>query len=303
MFVPLDLNNKVKLLIGDRQERFELERAICLIEFQTWVYWPRTQMFASAGTMAAVFILEGIEEDIYFDEASIANGHGSLINLTNKPAPTSRKLRLLLTDKKYQQIYDFIMAERGGLTKLLYCPSPAEFDAEFTARREKAVNVTDLIEYRLRYAQHIGNSGGNINQAVFFKWWPTHDIPGRRGVTPDNKSPSPKTLFRWWSEFEKSAIFIYLSERHQFSQFPEFGDVDLHNMDPLLREAADFESLRRFFGAYAYIAETIYDGKREKPAVNVPPTVPRVEILTSPFTLTERAIINDYSGKYHLMSY
>ena len=48
----------------------------------------------------------------------------------------------------------------------------------------------------------------------FFKWWPTHNIPGKRGVTVKGKSPSAKTMLSYWNSWNESAIFIYLHERH-----------------------------------------------------------------------------------------
>jgi hypothetical protein len=73
----LRLIHTVELLTGERNELFEFERAIRLLEFQTWIYWPQSnapqpEVPNSAGLMAAVFILEGIEDDIYGDEADSA---------------------------------------------------------------------------------------------------------------------------------------------------------------------------------------------------------------------------------------
>jgi hypothetical protein len=60
-------------------------------------------------------------------------------------------------------------------------------------------------------------------------------------------------------EFIGSEIFIYLNEMQEFSQFPWFGKGDVVFVEQLLKESQDIDELRRFFGAYAYIAETIRD--------------------------------------------
>jgi hypothetical protein len=62
----------------------------------------------------------------------------------------------------------------------------------------------------------------------------------------------------------------------------------------LIDAANDVEELRRFFGAYAYIAETIQAAGGEEPQFFIPATVPRVEIPTAPFTLTELQTMADY---------
>jgi hypothetical protein len=306
-YIPWQLRHTVDLLIGEQNERFEFERAISLLEFQTWIYWPETTLPNIAGLMAAVFILENIEDDIYFDEADLAHREENPdeprgVSLTNKPDATLHRIGVLRANKAYRGVHDYIFAARGSLENLLYCPSPEQFDADVVKRREKARIAADLIDYRLRHAQHDGRYGaGTKRHAVFFKWWPTYDVPGTPGATPENKSESPKTIVRWEKEFRDTAIFIYLNERHGYSHIPEIGNTVGDFLRPLRAAAEDVGELRRFFGAYAYIAETIKAAGGEGPAVIVPATVPRVEIQTAPFTQTELQTIADYKGNAVLM--
>jgi hypothetical protein len=307
MGIRLDLEDSVKLLTGERKERFEFERAIRLVEFQTWIYWPRTDKPNSAGMVASALILEAIEDDIFCSEADAVQREADpdalvSVDLTNKPDATLSRISVLRNDKRYRQLHDHIFATRGGLIKLLYCPTPEEFDAEVSKRQEHVKIVADLIDYRLRHAQHGGTAGdGNISHAVFFKWWPTHDVPSKRGVTPQNKSPTPRTLFKRSGELECSDIFIYLNERCQYSQIPHIELVEVERTR-LIPAPSDTDELRRFFGAYAYIAETIQAHGGERPFVSVPATVPRVEISTLPFTPTELQTIDAYAKNYTKMS-
>jgi hypothetical protein len=302
-----EVNRTVELLTGERNEDFEFEKAIRLLEFQTWIYWPQLtapqpEAANSAGLMAAVFILEQIEEDIYFDEASFASsqenyGESKGVILTDKPDATLNRIKVLMANKTYRKVHDYILAARGGLPRLLYCPTPEGFDDALAKRRKKARIAAELMDYRLRYAQHGGADGHGTNRhAIFFKWWPTYDVPGKRGATPKNKSETTKTLNRYEKMFRHSAIFIYLNEMRGFSQIPEFGDASGDFVTPLRRAATNVDELRRFFGAYAYVAETIED-----PMLIVPDTVPRVRIQTAPFTQTELQTIAHYRRNAVLM--
>jgi hypothetical protein len=304
------LRSTVELLVGEREEQFEFERAIRLMEFQTWIYWPGidTNMPNIAGLMAAVLLLENIEDDIFADEADFAqrtadpdNPH--LINLTDKPNATLGRITALRSNQAYRGVHDYIFAARGSLEALLYCPSPEKFDADLERRRVKAQIAADLIDYRLRHAQH-GSAypdHGTNRHAAFFKWWPTYDVPGQRGTTVVDKSPSTKTIFSWAKEFHITSIFIYLNETGDYSQIPEFGNEAGDFLRPLRAAAEDVDELRRFFGTYAYIAETIEAAGGERPSLIVPPTVPRVEIQTAPFTQPELQVIADYSQNAVLM--
>jgi hypothetical protein len=213
------------------------------------------------------------------------------------------RISALRSNQTYRGLHDSIFATRGTLENLLYCPSPQQFDADLEIHRDKAKIAADLFDYRLRHAQH-GSAYpgyGTTRHAVFFKWWPTHDVEGRKGTTVEGKSPSPKTLFRWANAFQRTAIFIYLNESRGYSQIPEFGNEAGDFLRPLRAAAQDVDELRRFFGTYAYIAETIEAAGGERPSLIVPPTVPRVEIQTAPFTQPELQVLADYSQDAVLM--
>jgi hypothetical protein len=219
-YFPDDLKSTVELLVGEREEQFEFERAIRLMEFQTWIYWPGmdTNMPNIAGLMAAVLLLENIEDDIFAEESELAQRMANpdeppSLNLTDKPNATLGRISALRSNLTYRGVHDYIFARRGSLEVLLYCPTPENFDAELVERREKADLVADLIDYQLRFAQYGCADGrcGTMRHAIFFRWWPTYDILGQRGVTAEGKSPSTKTLSRRAKEFELSAV--YLSER------------------------------------------------------------------------------------------
>ena len=137
--------------------------------------------------------------------------------------------------------------------------------------------ISDLIDYRLRYIQHgSGNqkvtadpNGANHNHALFFCWWPTRQVKSGRGKTSPNKSVSIKTMRKWWKKFERSALFIYLIQKHGFHQLPMDTDDDSF-VDDLLRESNDTSELLRFLGAYAYLVETFMKAKSDLFYVSVP---------------------------------
>ncbi len=302
------LKSTIELLVGEREEQFEFEPAVRLMEFRTWIYSPDTTMPNIAGLMAAVLLLENIEDDIFADESEFAQrttdpDNPPSINLTDKPNAALGRISALRSNQTYRGLHDSIFATRGTLENLLYCPSPQQFDADLEIHRDKAKIAADLFDYRLRHAQH-GSAYpgyGTTRHAVFFKWWPTHDVEGRKGTTVEGKSPSPKTLFRWANAFQRTAIFIYLNESRGYSQIPEFGNEAGDFLRPLRAAAQDVDELRRFFGTYAYIAETIEAAGGERPSLIVPPTVPRVEIQTAPFTQPELQVLADYSQDAVLM--
>jgi hypothetical protein len=96
-------------------------------------------------------------------------------------------------------------------------------------------------------------------------------------------------------------LFIYLNEWCGLSQIPEFGNCSGDFLRPLRAAAQNVGELRRFFGAYAYVAEAIEAAGGGSPAVIVPSTVPRVKIERAPFTETELQVIADYSQNAVLM--
>ena len=163
-------------------------------------------------------------------------------------------------------------------------------------RRANAEAAVGVINYLLRYIQHGDlrvKGGATPARAFHFMWALTKDIPGRRGKIVEGKSPSARTLAAKWRQFERSAIFIYLSERHGFSQ--SLIPIDDDEFVPiLLKQSEQIEELRHYFGAYAYIAEILEAAGGEPPFVTVPDTIDRVPVSTAPFSDAELRIIGDY---------
>jgi len=266
-----DVEDVVTLLAHKREEAFEGERAIRLFQFRAWILRPGTNEANApkwAALITAVKFLDRAEEDYFFDEEDARlraeHGRGTLVNLNDKPPQTTRRIQTLKKDNNaYREIYDRLIARRGGLLALLDAPSPAVFDRAIRMQLDRMPIISDLIDYRLRYIQHVsGNqkltadpNGANHNHALFFCWWPTHEVRGRRGRTSPNKSVSIKTMSKWWKKFEGSAVFIYLIQKHGFQQLPMDTDDDSF-IDDLLREAKDTGEMLRFLGAYAYLVDT-----------------------------------------------
>jgi len=136
---------------------------------------------------------------------------------------------------------------------------------------------------------------------MFFLWWPTYHVKGTRGKTADNKSPSIRTIRKWYHIYQDAAVFIYLSRFEEFNVFPIWTD-DRDLGRTLRRLANDTESLRRFFGAYAYVSEALQEADNWKPFVAVPPSVPRVRIETRSFSASELKTIAEYSDNYLKMN-
>jgi hypothetical protein len=302
--MQLNLQSAVQLLTGERRELFKFEKAITLLEFQTWIYWPFTNKADSAGMIAATLILHKTEEDISYEHLDLDDYDADSFDKPLKRQLTLRRIEELRKNRTYLAVHDLFFASRGGLLRLLKCPTPTKFDNDVIKRRNDSKFICDLVEYRLRHAQHVGNTGGGtINHAIFFKVWPTFEIPGKRGITVPGKSPSAKTLSRQWNKFRTSSIFIFLNDKYEFNHVPEIGGDAFDKLDSLSEAANDVEELRTFFGAYAYIAETIHNAGGEEPAVAVPTEVPRLEVETAPFTSSELRIISDYPANYMRMHY
>ena len=259
------------LLAHKREEAFEGERAVRLFQFRVWVLFPGTNEAKAAkwaALITAVKLLEGAEEDYFVGEEDARqraeHDRGTFVYLNDKPPQTTRRIQTLKKENNvYREIYDRLIARRGGLLALLDSPSPADFDYAMQKRIEHLPIISDLIDYRLRYIQHgSGNrrvpadpKGANHNHALFFCWWPTHEVKSGRGKTSPNKSVSIKTMSKWWKIFERSALFIYLIQKHGFHQLPIDTDDD-YFVDNLLRESNDTGEILRFLGAYAYLVET-----------------------------------------------
>ena len=185
---------------------------------------------------------------------------------------------------------------------LLGTPFCADFDLEMAKRRADAEAAVDVIDYRLRYIQHGPGDkrGSSPKHAFHLMWAATKDIPGKRGKIVEGKSPSVRTLTRKWHQYERSAIFIYLNDRQEFSQVP-LPINDFEFAPKLLKQSQNAEQLRRYFGAYAYIAEAVERAGGERPFVKVPDTVTRVPVSTARFSDAELKIIAAYDEDKHLI--
>ena len=311
-----DVEDVVALLAHMRREAFEGERAIRLFQFRIWILFPGSNEAKAvkwAELIAAAKFLDRAEEDYFAEEEEArqrrADDRASL-DLTHKPPQTLTMIDGLKKDNNaYRQIYDRLIGRRGGSLALLDAPPPAHFDYAIQTRIDDLPIISNLIDYRLRYIQHgSGNqkvtadpNGANHNHALFFYWWPTRQVKSGRGKTSPNKSVSPKTMRKWWNKFERSALFIYLLQKHDFPQLPMDTDDDSF-VDDLLRESNDTSELLRFLGAYAFLVETFMKAKSDLFYVSVPNSIPRIPISTPPFSKAELETISRYDKNYPRMN-
>src|SRR5436190_9339651 len=118
------LNRAIDLLLGNREEKFEYERAIRLFQFQSWVFAPSMDAIRCAGLIAATKIARHIEVDEF---VPIRNG---LMNVNDVADITlDRIVDLRQKNPSYWSVYNRIIASYGGLTGLLEAPSPRGFDS------------------------------------------------------------------------------------------------------------------------------------------------------------------------------
>jgi hypothetical protein len=291
------LNDAVNVLLGNRDETFECERAIRFFQLQGWIFYPTIDVMRLAGLIAATKIARTIEEDEY---VPVRNG---IAHMDELPIITlERMIELRLKNPTYWNVYNNIIAPYGGLAALLETGTPHVFDWVMDKQLPKAKVVADLVEYRLRYALHGQGSanGANLNHAMFFYWWPTHALAGKRGVRAEGKCPHPKTMSAMWSSLKESTIFIYLQERHGFLLSPPRAVVEADRfVGEISSHARDLTEMRRLFGAYAYIAEAIQQITGEQPYITIPQELPRVPIVVPAFSDAERQTMSEYE-EYHL---
>jgi hypothetical protein len=291
------LNDAVGVLLGNRDETFEYEKAVRLFQLQGWIFYPTIYAIRLAGLIAATKIARTIEEDEY---VPVRN---EIAHMNELPIITlERMIELRQKSPTYWNVYNNIIAPYGGLAALLETGTPRGFDWVMAKQRAKAKVVADLVEYRLRYALHGQGSanGANINHAMFFNWWPTHTLPGKRGVRAKGKCPSAKTMSAIWSSLKESTIFVYLHERQGFRLSPPETDVEANSfVRAISDDAKELAEIRRLFGAYAYIAEAIQHVTGERPYITIPQELPRVPIHADPFSDVEQQTIAQYD-EYNL---
>jgi hypothetical protein len=123
-------------------------------QFQTWIWYPSIEGIAprAAGRLAAAAILREIEEDRFGDNITLG------------------KLQTLSQSDEYRKIFDALIAPGGGWSSLLMTEvDPDEFDERIRERTDRAKIIADLIEYRLRAANHppSGADRSKITHAIF----------------------------------------------------------------------------------------------------------------------------------------
>jgi hypothetical protein len=287
------LEDAIELFLGNREEKFQYERAIRLFQFQAWVFMPCFETIRWAGLIAATKIARSIEMNEYlpYDNDEPKFDHYPAITM-------ERILELQKKSAAYSRIYNKFIAPCGGLTALLEAPSPRSFDSLIAKRKENPEIVADLVDYRLRYVlsgQDIAR-GATIDHALFFKWWPTHNIPGKRGVTVKGKSPSAKTMLSYWNSWKESAIFIYLHERHGFKLLPPKTDVADEGafVSRISIAAEQVIEMKRLLGSYAYIADAMQRTTGGEQYIVVPKGLPRTPVSVAPFSDVEQDTIAHY---------
>lgn len=229
-----EMKDIISLLVGDRDEKFPYERAVRLCQFQTWIYCPNdsTEAPEEAGLLAATLILR------YMDQGP---EHG-----IERPSRNSESLTQLFKRDDYRSLYDSVIGELGGWTELAECPSPFQFDEQFSTFREHGQTTARLIEYQFRYVDHGGDDKkkkANISHAMFF-------------LHKDKPSTSGKTLRARWRTNKYTSVFVYVSERFGFNFWPPSVQADDYG-DRLVAAAANVKRSRRFFETCAYVAETL----------------------------------------------
>jgi hypothetical protein len=263
--------------------------------------------------IAAAKVLDRLDDDIFIadeDARHRAEELNTIINLNDRPPQKIKRLQRLQNEhQSFRKIYDRFIGESGGLLGLVNSPTTGQFDYEIGNRVARMKNiVSDLIDYRLRYVEHqllLRNenaAGANQNHAMFFCWWPTHEIESGRGKSPDNKSVTPRTMREWWKKMEMSAIFVYLIHQHGFDQLP-IKVSDDQFVDRLERSSKAKSELLRFFGAYAHIVDMFSRARASDLIyVKIADSIRRIAVSTTPFTRSELATINQYDENYTAMN-
>jgi len=312
--VPIfGLDDIVSLLTQQREEAFDWEYAICFFQFQTWILFPDdTDLTNSAGLIAATRVLDQLDEDLFVNDESARQEEEELrpaIDFNQRPTLRINRLRRLQKEhRSFHKIYNHFISESGGLLALVNSPTPAQFDQTISSRIARMNVISDLIDYRLRYVEHQlplhknDSARANHNHAMFFCWWPTHEIEGKRGKTHSDKSVTPRTMREWWKKLEMSAIFVYLIHKCGFDQLLPSQVSDEFFVSRLRRDSEAKAELLRFFGAYAYIVDLSSRARADLTYVKIPDSITRVAASTAPFSKQELAMIEQYDENYTAMN-
>jgi hypothetical protein len=299
----------ISLLCSFRDEKFPGERAIRLFQFRSWLLFPAYAYYVNAaGFIAAAKYLDQAEDEYFWDE-DVGGIMAEFGHDIDKPPQTIDRMKRMQQKYGYRKIFDTFIAKPGGLMALLTAPSPKSFDKAMRVQSDRIHIVSNLIDFRLRCVQHgwrdrdrISHKDPGANRALFFCWWPTHEIQGRRGTTPPSKSVSIKTMRTWWGEFERSALFLYLIHKYEFDQLPIKANQDNPLfVQTLQSDSANTIGLTSFVGAYAHLVDTFHKADGDLYFVELPASIKRIEIRTAPFSDAESKTIREYETKYLLM--
>jgi hypothetical protein len=233
----LDLNDTIKLLAGDRPERFAHEAAIRLFQFKVWMYTADVAEFESsriAGLVAAARFLRDLSPK-----------HHVFANLTRREAYGSGQLVKLLRDPDFGSLFDSIIAEYGGWSALAEVMNGPRFDEQISYARAGAKIVAEMVSYQFRYRDHGGMDSqlANNSHARFFVYKKTPRVPG-------------KSSKQQWSRFKASSIFLYVNETHDFKFFPPTFATD-NFAGSLTRAAANRPLIKKFLGFCSYVASRL----------------------------------------------
>ena len=278
--MAFDVDDCFELLLDARKEAFRYERCIRFFQFQTWIWYCGKSGIAprDAGRVAAAAILRNLEED-YRWHGSRACGGSSRITLW--------KLEKISQLNEYSAIFDKFIAPGGGWSRLLYMPGPDEFDKKIMRRADHADYIADLIEYRLRATLNppAGPDRSKITHAIFFKW------------RPNSKLVTARTLFTYWKNLKRTAVFIYLLKKCGFPMKPPAADSD-DFLDHLTHPAISKVQLKRFFSEYQFARDVL----GEEDFYDLPEVVKPVGFNVRPFSHDDLSIIGAYDQHYNEMN-
>jgi hypothetical protein len=245
----MSLNHLIELLMDESKSRYM--RAIRLFEFQTAVYQPKafkrhittqgdvrapTKILRTARIFAAIKILEKIEADLQKKSSGVIS------------------IKDLAADEDYRKIFDDVISTNGGWTRIRHSPSARTFDKGTHLKGDEkkgARAVANIVDYSYRFSKHMagrryGNrkEPGGVDAAKYVV---------RNAVRPFVSESSIKT---YWRKYQISAIFLFLMFNQKFNlKPPRVSSTNF--LEGLLRQADDFEELRRFFCAYQTVRDAL----------------------------------------------
>jgi hypothetical protein len=264
----MSLNRIVGPLIDKSKSRYI--RAICLFEFQTAVFRPKafkrlieaqvglrapplrapTKISRTARIFVAIRILEKIEAE-WKD-----NKEARVISIQG-----------LVADETYRSIFDDVIATNGGWSRIRHSPSAHNFDRGTHLKgdeKEEAQAAANIVDYSYRFSKHLAGrhygkrkNPGGVDAAKYVV---------RNAVRP---FVGETTMKNYWRKYQYSAIFLFLMSKQKFNLKPPRVSSKKF-LEKLLRQADDFEELRRFFCAYQTVRAALSKLKyRQYPALDL----------------------------------